>query len=411
MQKTKRITALILLVGMLAAFTACSQIDGAVDWFQSIREQILSLMPQSVDWDTLPSEPVPNSAESINKDVQVPPSRHYYARLTARQQHAYIALLRQMPDFPKRIEIPPMNGDSLAAVVEAYSYDNPAQFNLGESYTLITQGAKSYFQPEYRFDKENYAISQQKMQREIEKAVKTMPANGSDYEKELTVHNFLVNRIVYQNHALAYEATAYGALVLGKAACEGYSRAAKLLLEALGVETVLTTGNATNNAGKTEAHMWNTVKVDGAWYQLDVTWDDPGETNNDGWRYDYFNVTDKEISGTHKLNGFIPCTSTKANYFRKEGLYFENYNAAAKSAISAALGRNVKIGVYQLDLRFAGSAVLAEAQEKLTNSNNGEIYRMLKTASINAKEPIVTNEIRYYVNEELNTIRFLVGLA
>ncbi|MDR3344326.1 MAG: hypothetical protein LBT21_01835 [Oscillospiraceae bacterium] len=410
MQKTKRVIAIMLLLGVLAAFAACSQIGGALDWAHGVGEQIrdgiLAAIPQKVDWDTAPGDM--SEISTPNNTPVTPPSRHYYNRLTARQQHAYLALLEHMPDFPERIEIPPIDSEALAVVVEAYSYDNPAQFNLGESYTLMTQGTKCYFRPDYRFSKEKYDIARQKTQLEIEKIVKTIPAYGSDYEKELAVHNLLAERIVYQNKSLAYEATAYGALVLGKAACEGYSRAGKLLLEALGVEAVLTTGDATNSSGKTEAHMWNTVKVDGAWYQLDLTWDDTG----DGQRYDYFNVTDKELRQTHNLNGSrISCTGTEANYFRKEGLYFESYNNNTRDAISAALGRNVKTGVYRVDVRFSSGDALLEAKERLTNSKTGDIYRMLKTAAIGAKEPIVTNKTRYYLNEQMGTIRFLAEPA
>ena len=57
--------------------------------------------------------------------------------------------------------------------------------------------------------------------------------------------------------------------------CEGYARAFKVLCDAAGIPCVLVDGQATNSSGQTEAHMWNYAQVDGAWYAVDVTWNDP----------------------------------------------------------------------------------------------------------------------------------------
>lgn len=57
--------------------------------------------------------------------------------------------------------------------------------------------------------------------------------------------------------------------------CEGYARAFKVLCDKAGITCVLVDGKATNSAGNTEGHMWNYVQLDGAWYAVDVTWNDP----------------------------------------------------------------------------------------------------------------------------------------
>lgn len=58
--------------------------------------------------------------------------------------------------------------------------------------------------------------------------------------------------------------------------CDGYSRAFKLLCDRLEIPCVLETGWAQATASSTsEFHMWANVQVDGGWYGVDVTWDDP----------------------------------------------------------------------------------------------------------------------------------------
>ena len=51
--------------------------------------------------------------------------------------------------------------------------------------------------------------------------------------------------------------------------CEGYARAFKVLCNKVGIPCVLVDGDAGG------PHMWNYVQLDGAWYGVDVTWNDP----------------------------------------------------------------------------------------------------------------------------------------
>ena len=67
--------------------------------------------------------------------------------------------------------------------------------------------------------------------------------------------------------------------------------------------SILVTGTATNSSGATEDHMWNYVKLDGEWYAVDVTWDDPvivgGGKITDSIKYRYFLVGSKEFYANH----------------------------------------------------------------------------------------------------------------
>ena len=107
---------------------------------------------------------------------------------------------------------------------------------------------------------------------------------------------------------------AYGALCLGVAVCEGYAEAAALLLNRAGVETLVITGDS-----RGEKHAWNIVKIDGDYYHLDVTWNDPVQQNSISTikYYDYFNLTDKEIGKDHSWDKekYVSCTAEKYNYY------------------------------------------------------------------------------------------------
>lgn len=63
--------------------------------------------------------------------------------------------------------------------------------------------------------------------------------------------------------------------------CEGYARAFMVLCQRLGIPCVLVDGDAKTTPQETpKSHMWNYVQVDGNWYGVDVTWNDPYDRNN-----------------------------------------------------------------------------------------------------------------------------------
>ena len=58
--------------------------------------------------------------------------------------------------------------------------------------------------------------------------------------------------------------------------CEGYARAYLLLCRAAGIPCVLVEGPAkATSSSDTIAHMWNYVQLEGGWYAVDTTWNDP----------------------------------------------------------------------------------------------------------------------------------------
>ncbi len=74
----------------------------------------------------------------------------------------------------------------------------------------------------------------------------------------------------YENHVassvfLSYALNERGEGI-GESVCEGYSKAYTMLLAEAGIESYML---------YTNDHEWNLVNIDGEYYQVDVTWDDP----------------------------------------------------------------------------------------------------------------------------------------
>ena len=131
----------------------------------------------------------------------------------------------------------------------------------------------------------------------------------SDYDKVFVIHQYLISTVDYDYDNLQTDTlpdsvfTAEGALLDHLAVCEGYARAFSWLCEQAGLNELMVSGTADNGSGSI-SHAWNQVQVDGIWYNIDVTWDDPlveGQIVTDGSNivYDYFLVPDRIINENH----------------------------------------------------------------------------------------------------------------
>lgn len=117
---------------------------------------------------------------------------------------------------------------------------------------------------------------------------KTVTNEMSTRDKIKAIHDYIINNTEYDtlktkniNDKTYHSNTAYGVLIEGYGICSGYSDAMKLFLDKL---------NIINYKISNDQHIWNLVYLDGAWYHLDLTWDDPVSDKNIT-RDNYFLIT------------------------------------------------------------------------------------------------------------------------
>ncbi|MCL1982261.1 MAG: hypothetical protein FWG53_04110 [Clostridiales bacterium] len=128
-------------------------------------------------------------------------------------------------------------------------------------------------------------------------------SSGSEYERVKSIHDFVAGYLAYDLEDRSGAGDLDSALNTGKATCEGYSVMFQFFAGLGGLESEMVTGVAVNSVGTKENHAWNIVKVDGGWYNIDVTWDDPvTNTGENLIKYDYFLVSDSLLSKNHTWN-------------------------------------------------------------------------------------------------------------
>ncbi len=241
----------------------------------------------------------------------------------------------------------------------AVFYDNPHFFYMNNLYGL--EGYEKDGEPYYNTILLTYSMNADErltafdtLDKVVNTIVKGAPKTTDEYETELYLHKELTKRCVYDDAAAKGEYTdnpsaysAYGALVNGKAVCEGYSRAMQLLLKKCGIASTPVLGSSIETG---EQHMWNMVTINGKDYHLDVTWNDSGEEP----RHNYFNVTTAQIALSHRIDDNQPtlknCTATDDNYYVRNGLYIDTYR---RQDVAAIIAKHIKAGDTQIELFFA----------------------------------------------------------
>lgn len=166
--------------------------------------------------------------------------------------------------------------------------------------------------------------------------------NGSDYEKELYLHDALIKKVTYTSSKLE-EQNGYTTLVEGKGVCAGYAFALQYLLMRAGIQSYYVVGFAGEN------HAWNLAKIDGKWYYVDATWDDPVYNGSDdpySPYHSYFNITTAMLQEDHTPSDIpynVPlenCTATDAFYYKVNDTIVSTTDSGLVEKVADLLQRN-----------------------------------------------------------------------
>ncbi len=373
----KKLICIMLTIALCLSLGGCS----VKKWFdKNIKENIEKYINteifsgELVEGDILNAkklEPTEISAEEKNR-------LRCYEAITDEQKRIYDILYTAAYEMTEGwINLGFCGSDFRFDVTVAYQAlcnDNPQFFWLNTNYLLSNAGSQKT--PEvliaFSVNEDDYSCSyllskdaREDMETVLMSRVKKIASEAeglTPYQAELYFHDAICERVVYTNgeaEDLVY--TAYGALINGKAVCEGYARAMQLLCNAAGIPCTVIIGYSQG-----EGHMWNLVNPGNGWYHVDVTWDDSKEEKI---QYLYFNLTDTQIEFDHTISpdfsvaktsgsadsfniGKYKCDNQDLNYFVHENLiYGKNYatEVATRIIISDKNGLNEQQFLFESD--------------------------------------------------------------
>lgn len=242
---------------------------------------------------------------------------------------------------------------------------------------------------------------------------------GADaMELELLIHDMIIDEVDYAYDSRNKPETASFAhsivgVLDGKSStdvvCEGYAKTFQLLASYAGLESIYAVGMSGSgfNAG---GHAWNLVKIDGSWYNIDLTWDDANDTVADGYYYDFFNLATNVFNGNKEhdyRSDIFPgmytvpnATATKAEYYNYFGLRItaadiateEQFIKVMKNAISSNEKRRDNLVRFQCD---SEETMIILEDYILNSSTNNKLYEQINSNGINYTKKAIREDFDY----------------
>lgn len=306
----------------------------------------------------------------------------YYNHLSRKEQFLYDALVSAIElhkDYTDEIRYV-FSSAEFNNVVQFIISDNPEYFyvdyNHIESYVSETH---TKVKLAYYKSKEEAAHMQTELQEAIAPIIEKTQALGDDFEKELHLHDYLVETCTYltgepgDTESYLYN-TAYGAIVLKQAYCDGYALAFKLLMNRTGLFCSTVSGFANNLP-----HMWNIVYIDERFYHVDVTWNDADMTYGKNMIFHgYLNLSKEAITHNHVISyeEVLPLAEDETNYYERVGLNArsrEELSDILYKAMTDALQRDhdyFEIGLDYEEAKEDFNHLFADTVEKINEEGN-----------------------------------------
>lgn len=230
-------------------------------------------------------------------------------------------------------------GNYYQSALEAYIYDNPEVFYLDPNkmylnIETITRGNNVTYNVYIDTGEgTSYLINELSSKSQVDNAIGQIEnvkeqilqnKTENTYDNIKMVHDYLIENIEYETTLSKPNIyNIYGALVNKECVCAGYARSFKYLMDELKIPCVTITGKGTNTENRTEQHDWNYVELNGKWYGIDCTWDDP--VSQTGW-------VSKEAKTRYFLKGqdVMQEGHTPNPQFTEGGKVFEYPNLSAE---------------------------------------------------------------------------------
>lgn len=323
-----------------------------------------------------------SAEETVSLEKQMLP--YHYSQLSDKQKPVYIALRKAALNHDDSITVKAsLEKEDIVELIDIIFYEDSLAFNV-KGVTYGVSSNKIIFNIKYSFKQESAEKMMKKMDKVAEKVISKFDEDTSTYEKILYIHDYIIDNTVY-DESLNSSRSAYGAMVQGRAVCEGYARAFGYICSKAGIKTVNVVGKGTDSNGRTENHMWNKVYYNKKWYDIDLTWDDPVSIYTENSNYDYFMCGSKAFSKTHTPEGssLIYPTSTKdttKSYYVKKKLVAED-NSSGYKLLASQIIKNAKKGKTSATIKMSDSTSFEKFKTYLSSNDSEKIFDILEAVN------------------------------
>lgn len=341
---------------------------------------------------------------------------YLYDELTDDGKEAYIKLRKDFLSHKYIVKIKMKYPDckdysNFFKIKAAVSLDPLLMGYLDDYYKIKNRTA--YYIVRYNVStKEQYKMTNEALKeaKKIADKVKTYTL----YNKILYIYDYIASNCVYDD-SNDITHTAYACLVNKKACCEGMTDAFSVICTYAGIEVIEIMGDDLDIYDYS-THIWNKVKYIGKWYNIDVTWDNSAESENesvqkvfDNKTYYYFMISDNTIKKDHiidDLDGYANypiADDDSKNYYTVKGLCVTNmsniddfiYNQLVKAAENGEKG---------ICFNVPDNELCEKIWSYLLNNDGENTLKLTKRLSNNIKSNKQVIERPGYLDRNMNTI-------
>ena len=223
-----------------------------------------------------------------------------YDTLTAKEKEAYVQMEEAFGSLERSFDASPLTKEEGLRVRDAFCSDHPDLFWASGNIRMITDKNGTVLSFEIQNMPGDAEIM--RMDRELRDALSAIRIEGStDLEKIRAINDWLCANLTYDNRTWN-SWNAYGAFVERRCKCAGFTQAVNYLCRLHGIESLYIIGDVIEDiqsGSGGSSHAWNLVRIDGAWYHMDATWNCNGCPGFAG--YEYFLIGSETVIGEAPL--------------------------------------------------------------------------------------------------------------
>ena len=261
---------------------------------------------------------------------------YYYGQLSKEKKAVYDMLAAGCDALAAVIRVPDLGTEVLSDIYLRMKLDLPLLFFVtGFHYRKMPGADHVEVLPDYLFDRGKVKMHRQAVTARLERLARPLKGK-SDREKELAIHDFILENVTYDKLKKSYSHEIIGPLTQGVGLCEVIAKTLNALCDAVVLPCILALSESAPEIGVRYRHTWNVVTVEGQRYHVDATFDNSLQRGMK--RYDYFNLDDKNIFRDHEpLIAPAPdCTDGDHFYYREKKLSFTKQEDVYKRALQTA---------------------------------------------------------------------------
>lgn len=217
-------------------------------------------------------------------------------------------IVESLENFEDEIDISDYSipKDDMSEIITSIIEENPQLFYVEREYRISYSEQTNECQDLYfsfKYSDSELKIRVNDFNSRIQLIVDEIMKSETDFDKIHSCHDYIVQNYGYDETKGSTDV--YNMLLTGEGTCMAYTGLFDYVMTQCGIESTTAKSEQLN-------HIWNVVKLDGEYYNVDVTWDDPigGLSFSTSHRYllksdDYF--------ASHKHEGresSVECTST-----------------------------------------------------------------------------------------------------